>query len=403
MKSAFTTFAILGILLTATSCNYPSAGLSNLFHVYLTWQSEDTSRTMTVVFHHTDHSFADAKVYYDKQSHQGKVSEYRLSKEAKSVVIPELNRHIYSTELRELEPDTVYYFVAGDEANGFSPERKFRTLPVGHASVRFVTGGDMGLGTEMKRLLDAAARTSPHFGLVGGDVVYGNPLDLSRWDSWLKEWEDRMITPEGYSIPMVLAVGNHDVANSFGLPSAQTFFYPLFQQNGETSYFSRRFADDMAVLVLDSGHLARHDGMQASWLAEEFTRIQGLKNKFAIYHVPLYPSHRSFGTSGSVAGRTHWAPLFDIFGLTVAFENHDHAMKRTKRIFADAVAEDRGTVYLGDGCWGQWPRPVDDRWYLEKAQSVQHFWAVEAGAGGSEFRAIDADEGVLDRWSAASK
>lgn len=119
---------------------------------------------------------------------------------------------------------------------------------------------------------------------------------------------------------------------------------------------------------------------------------------FAIYHVPLYPTKRPYAGGGSSAGRATWLPIFDKHRLTTAFEHHDHVFKRTKLLRNNQVDPD-GTLYLGDGCWGQGARVLDDtapRWYHEKVASIQHFWLVDVSKKRVEYRAINKAGNVFD-------
>ena len=91
-------------------------------------------------------------------------------------------------------------------------------------------------------------------------------------------------------------------------------------------------------------------------------------------------------------------PLFDKHGLTAAFENHDHVLKRTKLLKNNKVDPD-GTLYLGDGCFGQYRRPLSEenhRWYHEKTQSIEHFWLVDVTKEGVTYRAISPTGELLD-------
>lgn len=106
----------------------------------------------------------------------------------------------------------------------------------------------------------------------------------------------------------------------------------------------------------------------------------------------------------SKAGREHWQPLFDTYGLTAAFENHDHVLKRTFPIRGSRV-DPQGTIYLGDGAFGRGPRVVDGprqthlhrRWYLDRLESQGHVWRVDIEADSVLFAAIDRDGRVIDR------
>ena len=63
-----------------------------------------------------------------------------------------------------------------------------------------------------------AASHNPSFALIGGDLAYANgwaPCYL-KWDMWLSQWEQHMVTPDGRMIPLIVAIGNHEAASFFG-------------------------------------------------------------------------------------------------------------------------------------------------------------------------------------------
>ena len=114
---------------------------------------------------------------------------------------------------------------------------------------------------------------------------------------------------------------------------------------------------------------------------------------FPIYHVPGYPSVRAFEGSTSVLVREHWAPLFERYGVRVAFENHDHAYKRTVPI-KGGRRDSTGVVYIGDGAWGAVPRPIgrertEPAWYLATAKSTNHAIFVTLNARAARFEMVD--------------
>lgn len=369
-------------------------------HVYLTWQG-DTSRTITVNYQTLEPTEV-SRVLYDTVSHGGRPGEYRYTATGSARQIPGLadERKIHWVELLNLKPGGTYYFIAGDPQSGFTAERKFRTLPAGDEKLRFVIGGDMGVSSDLTALLKTAAKAAPDFGVVGGDLAYANdsPTDYPRWDMWLDNWETNMVTRAGYTVPMVLAIGNHEVrggtANS---PTNALFYLRYFAQNADRTYYARTFGKNLALFLLDTGHLARHGGDQAAWLEAQLRAHQDVPVKFAVYHVPLYPSVRAYEAAGSAAGRRIWMPLFDNYHLTAAFEHHDHAFKRT-HLLRDNQVNATGTLYLGDGCFGMPARDVDAklRWYEAKAANLQHFWCVDVSPDGVEYRAVSKTGQVFD-------
>lgn len=367
-------------------------------HVYLTWQG-DTSRTMTINYQTLTPSGVST-VYYDTKSRSGQPHEYRHLAVGHAHQLPGLDdgRKIHWVELENLTPGQTYYFIAGDSQNGFTAERKFQTVPADSGKLRFVTGGDMGVSADLAALLQQAAKLSPAFGVVGGDIAYANDMltNYARWDAWLDHWQTNMITPAGYTIPMVLAIGNHEVRGGM-TPTNARFYLKYFAQAGDRSYYARTFGKNIAMLLLDSGHLSHHDGEQAAWLDAQLTAFRDFPHRMAVYHVPLYPSHRAYDGSGSAKGRESWLPLFDKHRLTVAFENHDHSFKRTP-LMRGSQPDSKGTLYLGDGCWGMGARPVDKelRPYLAKAASIQHFWCVDVTRRRVEYRAVNTAGQIFD-------
>lgn len=371
-------------------------------HVLFTWQG-DTSTTLTVNYQTIGTRAPRTQVFYDTESRQGVVKDYRQQRPGISFQVPGLqDRWFHRVELTDLQPGAAVWLVAGDPALGVSREYQVRTIPAGDEPLRFVTGGDLGANEDARRLMRAAAATSPDFAIIGGDVAYANGrLDnIGLWESWLTYWSEEMVTPDGRSIPLVVAIGNHEVQTGYrGTREQAPYYFAVFGQDPEDStYFARRFGRNLALFVLDSGHIVPHEGAQTEWLERALAEHRDARFTAAVYHVPLYPSSRSYEGGGSVAGREHWLPVFDRHRLTVAFENHDHTYKRTSLLRGNRVVDEDGTLYLGDGCWGRPPRSVTygGRWYLKRSGPVLHFWAVEVSTDGMVYRAIDDHGRVFD-------
>lgn len=130
---------------------------------------------------------------------------------------------------------------------------------------------------------------------------------------------------------------------------------------------------------------------------------RGITNKFALYHVGLYPSVQDPDEEIHARLRKDWIPIFDEYVICpcivypfdryqvkVAFENHDQSFKRTKPMFNNAAVVETnttqfkglptnrpflhiGTLYMGDGAFGVSSSTDDvevaDRdYYLEKVE-----------------------------------
>ena len=380
--------SVLLLMATASAVEPP-------FHTYLTWQG-DTSTTITVNFH-TKEALENSTVYYDTKSRDGKPRRYDLKATGASHQLDGLRdeRYIHVVELTGLEPGETYYFVAGGNRKEVTEELSFRTIPNDGSPIRFVTGGDMGIDKLARRLLARAGEKDPMFGLIGGDLAYvnGELKEFAKWDRWLRNWSSNMVAPDGRLIPMVLAIGNHEVDGGFNQPLEKARFYISYFAQENRSYFSRKFGKDVVLYALDTGHVASHES-QVTWLDEAMTADEAIARKIAVYHVPLYTSVRNHKGE---PGRTHWVPIFDKHGLTVAFENHDHAHKRTHVLKGNKI-DPTGTLYLGDGSFGREPRELNkaDLWYMDAANSKAHFWLVEASAESVRYQAIDQHDNVFD-------
>src|SRR5699024_11201494 len=72
-----------------------------------------------------------------------------------------------------------------------------------------------------------AASYEPYFAMVGGDLAYANnmPGCYLRWDQWLYNWGKYMVTPSGFLLPMISAIGNHE---SGGVEIVKNYFYTYY-------------------------------------------------------------------------------------------------------------------------------------------------------------------------------
>ena len=261
----------------------------------------------------------------------------------------------------------------------------------------------MGVDGAVTTLMALAGRQDPDFAVIGGDIAYVNGLlgGLDKWDTWLSNWDQHMVTTDGRMIPIVTAIGNHET-NQFkseDLRLRAPWYTSLFGRQGPEIHHAKRFGNLLAIFLLDSGHLISHEA-QVPWLRRAFEAHRDVRYTFAAYHVPLYPTYRAYDGSGSQQGRQHWLPVFDEFGLTVGLEHHDHVFKRTKVLKGNQVAA-TGTVYLGDGAFGRPARTIDPqpRWYNEKELASTHFWVIDVARDGLRFTAVDEGGATLDAFS----
>ena len=325
------------------------------------------------------------------------------------------DRLVHSALLGGLTPATAYTVVvvpAGASAGTVAASKayKFRTGPAGTDPFSFTSGGDMGNTDEAVLVSAAAAGLEPLFSIVGGDVAYDNGMRSCYrcFDQWLSDWQATMTTPSGFTVPMMIVNGNHDIGcNSLDFPfdgiypfadpederiPLSLIYFPQEDPAGTGSilpphrrrtYHVHLVGESLVVLALDSGYIERLDGPQTDWIDATLAQYPD-RLATAVYHDPIYPMVIPASGGETAAGReastmidpladhpkkpfvrsarAHWVPIFDRHHLVAAFENHEHTFKRTYPIQGSACTGSgagnlcsdtaEGTVYLGDGYWG---------------------------------------------------
>lgn len=293
--------------------------------------------------------------------------------------IPGSNRILREVHLQQLSPDSLYEIRFSSAEN--SPVFRIRTLPERlEGPLSIVSGGDLFHNAElMTPTTAAAARTNPLLAAIGGDWAYadGNPARIGRWFELFRIWMEHMVTDDGRMVPFVPGIGNHEVVGGYGTdPEFAPLYFTFFDLPDKRAWFTLDAGNYLSLIMLDTNHTARIDGPQRHWLRETLEARRDVAHVFPVYHVPAWPSFRSFSGTHSQQVREHWVPLFELNGIQLAFENHDHAFKRTKPIRNNQV-DPGGVVYVGDGSWGVATRRADDiaqRWWLEKVTDDHHFW-----------------------------
>ena len=202
-----------------------------------------------------------------------------------------------------------------------------------------------------------------------------------------------MVGKEGRLIPILPVFGNHDlkkINREVATPSRPPLFFKLFAMPEPLKgYRALRFGDYLSLFLLDTGHYSLITGAQTEWLKKSLEENQSTAFRMAAYHVSAYPSVYSYKDAVPQRVRTYWVPLFEKYLVDTAFENHNHAYKRTFRI-KEGCVDPSGVQYLGDGSWGVAPRPPKEGlWYIAKQAKVNSFWLVTMEDGLCTFESKD--------------
>ena len=363
--------------------------------LFLTWQRDPTT-TMTVQWVGALGETSDTTVSYAAlpdgiwQAQPTSAKPY-----------PRTDLKVFRAELTSLSPGTDYQFRIGK----YSPAYRFRTMPARAAdAIHFISGGDCGVNAHTVANSVQAARQDPMFAVIGGDLGYDDGRSVEVSLAFLRNYSRHMVGRNGRLIPMVAAIGNHEVDGGYDKPRAKApFFYALFDGlYPETGFATLDFGDYLSLVLLDTGHTSPIGGEQADWLEKALKARIDHPNVVVVNHVPAYPSFRRKdgpkGKAGTGAGnREHWVPLFEKYRVPVVLEHHDHTFKRTKPLL-NGRAHANGVLYLGDGSWGRLrsPQPPEQLAYLA-ASSRDYQLSLHRLQGEERFHmALDEHGRVMD-------
>ncbi len=233
-------------------------------HVYFTLS--DTGDVLIVNFHNRISGIDDSRTAYARWSYNtddggGPASNNGTSSQATGFVLKYEDIPYHTS--REFRAVSWVYIGPGLTRNTsitvsvslggsvWSKAYRVRTLPATDVGLRFVAGGDSGVETAALQLYNHAAATEPHFAMHGGDIAYGNGIVncVSRWDLWFHQWENYMLTPTGYSIPVVLAIGNHE-GGGYQLGTSRSYFFKFFVQGDDESASYVMGKSEMLLLLI---------------------------------------------------------------------------------------------------------------------------------------------------------
>ncbi len=360
---------------------------ADVLALYLSWYSDPTS-TMTIQWHTP---FGEHEHTIDLQSLEGNWETV----DSQHTDVEETV--IHQVSLENLNPNTEYAFRIGNDPKVY----RFRTAPANlEEPLRFVIGGDVYSNKKcFKQMSQTVLKHDPHFAVLGGDIAYARPYHpfqssgLRRWTSFLKDWKEIMITPEGRIIPFLIVPGNHDIA-----PDDYELFFSLFAFPKKQLYRTVDFGSYLTLFLLDTGHFHPIEGQQTLWLEKTLSAHTPVPYTFAVYHEAAYPSFYPYQATTPKKIRKNWVPLFEKYHLLAAFEHHNHAFKRTHPI-KDNQIDPEGVVYIGDGAWGVHPRKTNDLWYLAKRGRKNNALIVELTSTEATITALDLLDSPLDEMT----
>jgi hypothetical protein len=349
----------------------------------LSWR-DNPATSITVGFE--IYAANSARVVYDTEDHGRDASAYRLSANPARTVNHAGMRNVF-VRLGGLRPGTTYYFLVIDEKS-VSRRLSFETPPgKPDTPLSIVAGGDSRNNRKAavagNRLV---SKLRPHFVMFGGDMT--NTDTPAEWQAWFDDWQ-LTISQDGRLTPIVPARGNHERANAS--------IYNLFDVPHPDVYYALTFGGGL-LRTYTLNTLFPPGGHQLNWLTSDLSRAKATW-KIAQYHHAMRPHTRSKPERDELI--TLWATQFTRYGMDLVVESDAHTVKQTWPIRPSRapgssegfVRDDkRGTVYVGEGCWGAPLRANDDPkpWTRSSGRFNQFKW-IWLDATQIQVRTVDID------------
>lgn len=381
----------------------PKEGRNYADLIYLTWV-EDPTTSMTIQWHTVKNVAGNTPNQEVKYREEGKTTWSTVTGVVKDVpasnTLRDGGRKVHWTFINGLNPDTGYQFMfSGDRKGNIY---KFKTMPAElnrPIKITFASDPHEGVthenspfhGEGIEKICKEMAKLNPDIIIGGGDYTYDDGVikngHTEWWVSILQRFNRNFINSEGYLIPFLTTVGNHDTSQeqtgTYGVGNAPlystVYAFPITQNY---LYGSLEFGNYLQLLSLDTDH-GNPIAQCTDWLTN---KIDGTKKHvIPFFHRPFY-EYRGVRKATYDDAINQWMPLFQNAGVKIALNGHLHNYYRTKPIQdGNVVTGEEGIVYCGNGAWGLkrlsngFKEPVPEyiakqAWADYDSENVHHFY-----------------------------
>lgn len=322
---------------------------------------------------------------------------YRVASAKTDVIVRHespIRHHVFS--LKELRPGTEYVYSVTSRANLASGEHRFRTLPVAPERYRVVAFGDIrSLPLRWHKVSRCMFDNEPDalFAIGTGDY----PSDGRRYKQWIAQFFTPARTFLGH-MPLWPAIGNHESTrrhDDLTRPEESKYF-SLFELPGNERWYRVDY-QLLTLLVIDSNSRMGPGEAQYKWLRKE---LRSLRNRFTI--VAFHHGVLTSGPHGKLhadetpregpldEGRRFLVPLFEMYGVDLVLNGHDHLYERSEK---------DGVIYVVTGGGGAPLYKINEsaNRFQKVAVSANHYVRLDIAPGGIELAAVDTTGKVLDR------
>lgn len=382
-KLALISFIFISAILVTNGWPWTPDGIAR---IRLTWE-KDPSTTMKIIWDAKSRKGIDQKLYFDVVDHGRNYRDYSQSRSLTSLVKFK-GMYNATVHLEDLNPETKYFFVIKSSRGEISKRYWFETISDSpNSRLSIISGGD-SRNNRTPRLAGnrLVAKLRPHFVLFGGDMTSWDTS--SQWETWFSDWQET-ISADGRITPIVPARGNHERSNDS--------ISNLFGTNSGVYYGLSFGSNLLRTYTLNSE--SSISGDQYSWLKRDLEVNKNFTWKLAQYHRPMRPHVRKKKENDRIYQT--WGQVFFNYGVDLVTESDSHIVKTTYPVRPTTapghdegfvVDNERGTVYVGEGCWGAPLRSNDDNKSWTKASaSFNQFKLIHLDSKGLIARTVRVD------------
>lgn len=346
---------------------------------------EDPSTTMVVGWNQK--SGIHPVLLIDSEDHKRDATEYAYVLEPSHIVMAK-GMHNHYVRLKNLRPNTVYYFIIQD-SEGLSERYSFKTAPNDPSErLSIIAGGDSRNNRDARRDANRlVGKLRPTCVMFGGDMT-GADSD-EQWRMWFDDWQ-LTFARDGRITPIIVTRGNHEQDNRS--------LINLFDVKSSEVYYALNLGGDLLrIYTLNS--LIPSGGNQRDWLERDLKAHTQTTWKSAQYHHTIRP-HTSKKPEKNEQ-LINWATLFYKYGVNFVVESDAHVVKATWPISPSKASgseegfirdDEKGTVYVGEGCWGAPIRAANDsKVWTRNADSFNQFKWIFVDRSKVEIRTVKTD------------
>jgi len=311
----------------------------------------------------------------------------------------------HGVTLDGLEADTPYFYrIRVSDERGETIDSgllSFRTAPPPGAPFTIAVSGDPEARPHVNnRMSQLIWEERPNLLLIAGDLTDGGSEDMRF--QWTHEYFTGM-GPLFGRVPVIAAPGNGE---------DDLVWYRHYHRNpAPENYFSLRYGD-AEIFVLDSNlayREAREPGFRArqkAWL-EKALAASSAKWKFTIHHHDVQTSDdddygdswRSGSSQGDAEVQADFRPLYEKYGVDLAFFAHLHTYERSWPLKAGRFEPDGVTYVQVGGLGGTLEDVAPTKPGFSRKTFRDHHYLMLRGAGDQlSVEVFDSEGRMRDRF-----